>query len=88
MTSLLRSARWRAYLRDCGALAQSAEPNALLDPQTANLHAVTNVDYNAKGLRTLIEYGNGADSTGKLASGGLANSGLVRLRRLGARFWR
>jgi hypothetical protein len=41
-------------------LAQGAEPSALLDPQTANLHAVTNVDYNAKGQRTLIEYGNAA----------------------------
>jgi RHS repeat-associated protein len=41
-------------------LAQTAEPSGLLDPQTANLHAVTNIDYNAKGQRTRIEYGNGA----------------------------
>jgi RHS repeat-associated protein len=41
-------------------LGQTAEPAALLDPQSANLHAVTNIDYNAKGQRTLIAYGNGA----------------------------
>ena len=40
-------------------LGQSAEPATLLDPLTANLHSVTNIDYNAKGQRTLIEYGNG-----------------------------
>ncbi|HEY6247730.1 MAG TPA: SpvB/TcaC N-terminal domain-containing protein, partial [Pyrinomonadaceae bacterium] len=41
-------------------LGQNAEPVALLDPQSANLHAVINIDYNAKGQRTRIEYGNGA----------------------------
>jgi len=41
-------------------LAQGAEPTVLLNPPTANLRAVTNVDYDAKGQRTLIEYGNGA----------------------------
>jgi RHS repeat-associated protein len=33
------------------------EPSTLLDG--ADLHAVTNLDYNAKGQRILIEYGNG-----------------------------
>ncbi|AOY57284.1 insecticidal toxin complex protein, TcdB family [Desulfococcus multivorans] len=37
-------------------LEQNAEPGALLDPETANLKAVTNIDYNAKGQRTRIEY--------------------------------
>jgi RHS repeat-associated protein len=41
-------------------LDQSAEPSVLLDPQSANLHAVANIDYDAKGQRTRIEYGNGA----------------------------
>ncbi|MCC3474020.1 MAG: toxin [Microcoleus sp. PH2017_15_JOR_U_A] len=41
-------------------LGETAEPIALLVPQSANFHAVTNIDYNAKGQRTLIEYGNGA----------------------------
>jgi YD repeat-containing protein len=40
-------------------LNRNAEPGRLLDPATANLHAVTDIDYNAKGQRTLIEYGNG-----------------------------
>jgi RHS repeat-associated protein len=44
-------------------LNQNAEPTGWLDPATANLHAVTNVDYNAKGQRTLIEYGNGATTS-------------------------
>lgn len=39
------------------------EPAELLDPQTANLHAVTDIDYNAKGQRTLIAHGNGAQTT-------------------------
>jgi RHS repeat-associated protein len=38
----------------------NAEPDNLLDPATANLHAVTNIDYDAKGQRELIAYGNGA----------------------------
>lgn len=41
-------------------LGQTAEPSALLNPSSANLHAVTNIDYDAKGQRTRIEYGNGA----------------------------
>ncbi len=44
-------------------LNQNAEPADWLDPTTANLHAVTNIDYNAKGQRTLIDYGNGAITT-------------------------
>ena len=41
-------------------LGEAAEPTALLDPPSANFHAVTNIDHDAKGQRTLIEYGNGA----------------------------
>lgn len=41
-------------------LAQSTQPVSLLDPNTASLHAVTNIDYDAKGQRTRIAYGNGA----------------------------
>ena len=41
-------------------LGETAEPIALLIPQSANFHPVTNIDYNAKGQRTKIEYGNGA----------------------------
>jgi hypothetical protein len=41
-------------------LGQTADPSALLDPSSANLHAVTNLDYDAKGQRTRIAYGNGA----------------------------
>lgn len=43
-------------------LGEAAEPAGLLDPQPANLHAVTNIDYNAKGQRTKIEYGNGTET--------------------------
>ncbi|MCI5225039.1 MAG: toxin, partial [Candidatus Electrothrix sp. AR4] len=39
---------------------QTVEPDGLLDPGTATLHAVTNIDYDAKGQRQRIEYGNGA----------------------------
>jgi RHS repeat-associated protein len=41
-------------------LNHTAEPVGLLDPGTADLHAVTDIDYDAKGQRTLIEYGSGA----------------------------
>ncbi len=34
-------------------------PATLLDPATADIHAVTNVDYDARGVRVGIEYGNG-----------------------------
>jgi RHS repeat-associated protein len=41
-------------------LGEATEPTALLDPQSANFQAVKNIDRDAKGQRTLIEYGNGA----------------------------
>ncbi|MFD4368971.1 SpvB/TcaC N-terminal domain-containing protein [Rhodococcus sp. NPDC058521] len=41
-------------------LNQDAEPGGALDPATANLRAITDIDYDAKGQRTLIDYGNGA----------------------------
>ena len=40
-------------------LEQNAGLEGLLDPDTATQHAVTNIDYDAKGQRELIEYGNG-----------------------------
>jgi RHS repeat-associated protein len=40
-------------------LEQNAEPVGLLDPDTATQHTVKNIDYNAKGQREFIEYGNG-----------------------------
>lgn len=44
-------------------LNQNSEPTDLLDPNTANLRAVTNIDYNARGQRVLIQYGNGASTS-------------------------
>lgn len=44
-------------------LNRNAEPASWLDPATANLHAVTDIDYDAKGQRTLIAYGNGVRTT-------------------------
>jgi RHS repeat-associated protein len=44
-------------------LNRSVEPAGWLDPATANLHAVTDIDYDAKGQRTLIDYGNGVRTT-------------------------
>src|SRR6185369_12452714 len=41
-------------------LAEAAEPPTLLAPATADLHAITDIDYDAKGQRTRIAYGNGA----------------------------
>jgi len=41
-------------------LGQTAEPSTLLDSASANLHAVVNIDYDAKGQRSRLEYGNGA----------------------------
>ncbi len=43
-------------------LEQNVKPDGLLDPTTATMHAVKNIDYNAKGQRELIEYGNGAET--------------------------
>jgi RHS repeat-associated protein len=44
-------------------LALAAEPGGLLDPESADLHAITDVEYNAKGQEVRVEYGNGAIST-------------------------
>lgn len=44
-------------------LNQDAEPAAMLAPQTANQRAVTDIDYDAKGQRTRIDYGNGVTTT-------------------------
>lgn len=41
-------------------LSQSPVPTGVLDPVTASLSAVRNLDYNARGQRTRIDYGNGA----------------------------
>ena len=43
-------------------LKYAGEPAALLLPDTSDQHFVTNIDYNAKGQRTLIEYGNGTST--------------------------
>ena len=40
-------------------LQQAAAPTALLDPATAEPHAVTGIEYNARGQRTSISLGNG-----------------------------
>ncbi|HYP54532.1 MAG TPA: RHS repeat-associated core domain-containing protein, partial [Pyrinomonadaceae bacterium] len=40
----------------------AAEPETLLDPNTATLRPVTNIDYNARGQRELIAYGNRAQT--------------------------
>ena len=44
-------------------LNQDAEPANLLDPSTATMPAVQALDYDAKGQRTRIEYGNGVRTT-------------------------
>jgi len=44
-------------------LEQDTEPAGLLDPDTATQHTVKNIDYDAKGQRELIEYGNGVRTT-------------------------
>jgi RHS repeat-associated protein len=44
-------------------LARGDEPAALLDPGTASFRAVEHVDYDARGQRTLVRYGNGAVTT-------------------------
>lgn len=41
-------------------IRQPAPPAGLFDSATADLHAVTNIDYDAHGKRILIEHGNGA----------------------------
>jgi RHS repeat-associated protein len=40
-------------------LGEATEPTTILDPQSANFQAVVKIDRDAKGQRTLIEYGNG-----------------------------
>jgi RHS repeat-associated protein len=49
-------------------LGQAAEPAGLLDQNTASQHAVKNINYNAKGQREFIEYGNGVTTTYKYDS--------------------
>ena len=44
-------------------LGQSAEPVSLLDASTATLHAVTNIDYDAKRQRQQIVYGSGVTTS-------------------------
>ncbi|WP_238554796.1 SpvB/TcaC N-terminal domain-containing protein [Paraburkholderia hospita] len=44
-------------------LGQAVEPPGLLDPSSANLHAVTQIAYDAKGQRTGIDYGNGVSTS-------------------------
>jgi RHS repeat-associated protein len=44
-------------------LKHTGEPAELLTPDTADQHFVTNIDYNARGQRTLIQYGNGVQTT-------------------------
>lgn len=44
-------------------LERHAEPAERLDPATANLHAVTDIDYDAKGQRLRVDYGNGVRTT-------------------------
>ncbi len=41
---------------------KTEEPAALLDPATASFQPVTNIDYDAKGQRSRIAYGNGTTS--------------------------
>lgn len=42
---------------------QVASPSALLDPATADIHAIADTDYNARGQRTSIALGNGVVTT-------------------------
>lgn len=44
-------------------LRRDEASNDLLDPKTAGYRPVANVDYNAKGQRTAITYGNGVTTT-------------------------
>jgi RHS repeat-associated protein len=44
-------------------LDQPEEPTAPLDPASATQHIVGNIDYNARGQRVLVEYGNGVRTT-------------------------
>jgi RHS repeat-associated protein len=42
---------------------RASAPTTLLDPATADLHAVTDIDYNARGQRILLALGNGTVTT-------------------------
>ena len=44
-------------------LELDSEPGTLLEPRTASEHFVTNIDYNAKGQRKIIKYGNRVQTT-------------------------
>jgi RHS repeat-associated protein len=44
-------------------LRRPVAPAQLLDPATADFQAVTNINYNERGQRNLVAYGNGATST-------------------------
>ncbi len=44
-------------------LNQSAEPTTLLAGGTASQHVVKNLNYNAKGQRVLLQYGNGSETS-------------------------
>jgi RHS repeat-associated protein len=44
-------------------LQQAATTSALLDPTTADRHAVTSITYNARGQRLSIGFGNGSTTT-------------------------
>jgi RHS repeat-associated protein len=44
-------------------LQQDSEPAGLLTANAAASHVITNIDYNAKGQRILIDYANGAETT-------------------------
>jgi RHS repeat-associated protein len=44
-------------------IRQANVPTTLLDPKTADLHAVTNIGYNARGQRTLLALGNDTVTT-------------------------
>jgi RHS repeat-associated protein len=44
-------------------LRREDEPDGLLNPRTADQHPVTNIDYNAKGQRIEIAYGNNVVTT-------------------------
>lgn len=43
-------------------LQQTSAPTTLLDPSTADRHAITSVTYNARGQRLSVAYGNGTSS--------------------------
>lgn len=44
-------------------IRQLTSPAAVLDPATADIHAVTDIDYNARGQRTRVELGNSTVTT-------------------------